>query len=174
MAEALTVRTATPGDTDAISRVLTASYGQLMTTAYDAATLRAALPLIGSANPALLSGGTYYVALLDDRVVGCGGWTLARPGAPEAPADPSHAHIRHFATDPAWVRRGIARALIDRCIADAEAAGVATFEAYATLVAEDFYRSAGFETVERIDVPLRPGVILPSLRMIRAGTIPAA
>ena len=41
-------------------------------------------------------------------------------------------------------------------------------------MAEDFYRSAGFETIERIDVPLQPGVILPSLRMIRAQTPSAA
>jgi len=168
MTERPRVRIATPDDADAVSRVLRASYGALMKPAYSDTVLEAVLPLITTANPALLAGGTFYVALLDGTIVGCGGWTFARPGAPDAPVDPKRGHIRHFATDPAWTRRGVARALMDRCITDAEAVGATTLEAYATLVAEEFYRSAGFRTVAAIDVPIRPGVDLTSLRMIRS------
>ena len=161
------VRVARPADGEAVSRVLRASYGALMKPRYSADLLTRLLPLITEANPALLAGGTYYVALIEGTVAGCGGWTLARPGAPDRPIDPALAHVRHFATDPAFVRRGVGRALIERCLADAGARGVTTFEAYATLVSEGFYRSAGFETLGQIVVSITPDVDLPSLHMIR-------
>jgi hypothetical protein len=62
---------------------------------------------------------------------------------PNEPIDPVLGHIRQFATHPNWTRRGIGRALFERCVADARAAGVCTFECYSSIGAERFYRALG-------------------------------
>jgi hypothetical protein len=60
-----------------------------------------ALPFMTSANPILLASGTYYIAEREPgHLVGCGGWTAARPGSGEIIE--AEAHIRHFATHPRW------------------------------------------------------------------------
>lgn len=160
------VRVAGAEDEEAVTSLLHASYPALLATGYDPKLLARALPLMVRANPALLASRTYYLALAEDgTAVGCGGWTLQRPGAPQEPVDPSLGHIRHFGVHPRWTRRGIGRALFERCTQDASATGVVSFECYATLVAERFYRSLGFETVGPILVTMGPGVEFPSLRM---------
>ncbi|WP_428339213.1 GNAT family N-acetyltransferase [Mesorhizobium amorphae] len=93
-----------------------------MRTSYDPAVLDAALPLITRANPALLSAGTYYLAVDDiDIAVGGGGWSWERPGSSEV--TPGLAHIRHFATRPEWLGRGVGSALYGRCEEDARWSG---------------------------------------------------
>lgn len=162
------IRETTPEDAAAVAAVLKGSYPVLLAPAYDAALLAKALPLMTRANPALLASRTYYLAeAADGAPVGCGGWTFERPGAPDDPIDPALAHIRHFATDPAWTGRGVGRALFERCLADAGAAGARRFEAWSTLVAEAFYRRMGFETVERFEVAMGPEIRFPSVRMVR-------
>jgi GNAT superfamily N-acetyltransferase len=131
MAESIAVRVACPQDGAAVEAVLGASYPDLMAAGYSADVLARALPLMVRANPALLCSGSYYVAEAHDgTVVGCGGWTSERPGAAGAPIDPTLGHIRHFATHPEWTRRGVARALLRRCLTDARAKGVRRFECY--------------------------------------------
>lgn len=163
----ISVSVATPADEPGITRVLEAAYGTLLKGGYDDAILAIAVPLMSRANPKLIASGTYYVARDGDEIVGCGGWTWVRPDAPDDPIDPTLGHVRHFASDPTRLRRGIGRALMERCVADAQEKGVERFEAYATLVAERFYQSLGFETVEPITVPFVHGVDFPSLRMTR-------
>lgn len=169
---AFSVRQAGLEDEAAVGQVLGASYPALLASAYEAEILAIALPLMVRANPVLLRSGTYHLAETAGGLpVGCGGWTFARPHAPDEagePADPALAHIRHFATHPDWTRHGIGRALFERCAAEAKTAGAQRFECYATLAAEPFYRALGFKTVEAITVPLKHGVLLPSLRMARA------
>ena len=161
------VRPAGPADAPAVERVLAASYGTLLSRDYPPDLLRAALPVMTRANPALLSSGTYHVAVLSGAVVGCGGWTLATPGRPDVPPDPAHGHVRHFATDPAVLRHGVGRALLERCRAEATAAGVARLECWSTLTARPFYEALGFRAVGPIDVEL-PGVRFPGVRLILA------
>lgn len=162
------IRATTQGDTTAVAAVLKGSYPVLLAPAYDPALLAKALPLMTRANPVLLASGTYYLAeAADGTPVGCGGWTFERPGAPDDPIDPALAHIRHFATHPDWTGRGIGRALFERCLADAGAAGACRFEAWSTLVAEAFYRRMGFETIDRFEVAMGPEVRFPSVRMVR-------
>jgi GNAT superfamily N-acetyltransferase len=125
MAEHIVVRVAGLDDAEVVGSVLLNSYPSLMAPGYAADVLARALPFLVRANPALLRSGPYYLAALSDgTVTDCGGWTLDRPGAVSAPIDLTLGHIRHFATHPDWTRRGIGRALIDRCIADARAVGV--------------------------------------------------
>jgi len=161
-----TVRIATPADADAVTNVLQRSYGSLLAGHYDAALLARAMPLMTKANPVLMASGKYHVAETGKgEVVGCGGWSLERPGTKEIVG--GLGHIRHFATDPAWNGRGVAKAILVQCFLDAESQAVFTMEAYATLAAMGFYRALGFSALETIEVSLAPGVVLPSIRMIR-------
>jgi GNAT superfamily N-acetyltransferase len=169
MAEQFSIRAATPDDAEAVTALLSASYPALLAPGYEPEVLARALPLMTRANPALLRSGTYYLALSAQAdTIGCGGWTLQRPGAPSAPIDRQLGHIRHFGTHPRWQRRGIGRALMDRCVREARAAGLARLECYSTLVAERYYQALGFTTVEPITVTLGEGIDFPSLRMIRS------
>lgn len=162
----VTVRIATPDDHEAISHLFAVSYGTLMRAAYEAAVLEAALPLMTRANPLLLASGTFFVADTAGNVVGCGGWTRARPDRGDV--ERGLGHVRHFATHPDHTGLGIGRVLYEACEKQALAAGVERFECYASLNAEGFYSALGFEALARIDVPLNDEIRLPAVRMIRA------
>ncbi|MEA3066443.1 MAG: hypothetical protein QOJ27_2904 [Sphingomonadales bacterium] len=161
------LRVATPADAVAVAAVLGPSYAGLMASAYPPALLARALPLIARANPALLASGRYYLVEAETgEPAGCGGWSAHPPGASEP--DPRRAHIRHFATHPAWIRRGVGRRLHERCEADAKAAGFAAFECWASLNGEPFYAALGFRRLERIETPMAGGIRFPAVRMERA------
>lgn len=167
MPDSISIRVATSPDDTPVSKLLKASYPVLMTESYEPAVLAAALPLMTQANPKLLSSGTFYLCeSKDQHIVGCGGWTRERPGSGEV--IPERGHIRHFATHPDWVGRGIGRAIYDRCEEEARLAGIRQFECFASLNAEGFYASLGFETVGRIEVQMAPDLTFPSILMERA------
>ena len=167
MANSFDVRPTTADDEAAVSAVLAASYPKLMARSYDAALLAATLGAMTQANPVLLTSGTYYVAASEDgSVVGCGGWTRERPHVGGVAA--GLGHIRHFAVHPDWIGRGVGRALYDRCEQVARAAGIQHFECNASLNAEGFYRTLGFDLVGPIDVSMGPGLNFPNLLMTRA------
>ena len=84
--------------------------------------------------------------------MGCGGWARNARDMPNEPIDPVLGHIRHLATDPKRTRRGIGRALFERCVADARAAGVCIFKCYSSIGAERFYWALGFSTVEPMNI----------------------
>lgn len=116
MKDRVVIRTATPGDHDMLSDLLAAAYGELKGS-YDPHGLDAALPFMSRANPKLLASGTYYVAEIDGAGAGCGGWTREKPGSGEIAE--GLGHIRHFATHPAYLRLGVARRLLEHCLAEA-------------------------------------------------------
>ncbi|MBX2854846.1 MAG: GNAT family N-acetyltransferase [Rhodobacteraceae bacterium] len=161
------IRQTTHADSDEVTAIFQASYPKLMPAGYAPDLLEVVLPAMTIAKPALLSSGSYFVALAEDNAyAGCGGWTKERPGTGEKRE--GLGHIRHFATHPDYVGKGVGRAIYLACEALARSEGVTKFECYASLNAEGFYRSLGFELVERIDVPMGEGLVFPSLRMMRA------
>jgi len=160
------IRIARPADSDVVSALLAASYSSLLAARYDSDTLGRALPLMISANPTLLASGTYYIAEREPgNLVGCGGWTTARPGSGEI--NEGEAHIRHFATHPEWVGRGIGTSLLARCFDDARQLSIRKLHCFSTLNAERFYQASGFETIGPIDVPMGPSVTFPGVLMSR-------
>lgn len=162
----IALRTASPMDKDAVSALLELSYSHLLAGSYDAHTLELALPYMVRAKAALLASGTYYVAQVESGgLVGCGGWTPEDPGSGETVK--GEAHIRHFAVHPDWIKRGIGKALLARCIAEAESSGIHRLHCLSTLNAEPFYRASGFQTVDSIDVQMGPGIVLPAVLMRR-------
>jgi GNAT superfamily N-acetyltransferase len=163
---AFLIRVANSRDSDAVRMLLTASYSSLLVDRYDRDLLSRALPHMTRANPALLGSGTYYVA--EERrgnLIGCGGWTTALPGT--GGVIEGEARIRHFATHPKWVRRGIGASLLARCFEDARSRGIRKLHCYSTLNAERFYRALWFNTVGPIDVPMGPNLTFPGVLMSR-------
>ena len=159
------VATARPEDEAAVTALLQASYPLLMRQSYAEAAMAAAMPLMARANPKLLASGRFYLVRgPDGAAVGCGGWSLERPG--EGGIEPELAHIRHFATHPDFLGRGIGRAIYRDCRRRALAAGARRFECYSSLNAEAFYAALGFETVEPMTVDMGPDVSLPAIRMV--------
>ncbi len=74
MAAEFKLQVAADIDEAAINQCLEASYAKLMVSSYDDRIIANALPHITSANPRLIASG---------RTVGCGGWSLERPGSGE-------------------------------------------------------------------------------------------
>jgi N-acetylglutamate synthase-like GNAT family acetyltransferase len=164
------IRPAQPHDREGVDGMLARSYPPLLAAGYDAELLAAALPAMTRAQPTLLACPTWFVAVHSSgAIVGCGGWTRERPGTREI--EEGLGHVRHFGTHVDHLRQGIARAIGTQTIATARAANINQLDCYSTLVAENFYASLGFRTVEAITVPMprldRPGefVDFPSLLM---------
>jgi ribosomal protein S18 acetylase RimI-like enzyme len=76
---------------------------------------------------------------LDDRIPG---------GHPRPPLEPGQANVRMLGVDPSARRRGIARALMEACLAEARRAGkdLVTLETTETMTAaQRLYESMGFD-----------------------------
>ena len=158
----ITIRAATADDQEMLSQLIAASYATLKGS-YDPHGLDAVLPHISTANPKLLASGTYYVAEIDGQAAGCGGWTVEKPGSGEVVEGVGH--IRHFATHPSFLRRGVAGRLLQHCLGEARRTGIRTMMSQSTLPAEQFYASAGFQRVGIVQVEMAPGLILPAIEM---------
>jgi GNAT superfamily N-acetyltransferase len=164
MEQTLTLRRAALSDLGAVDALLSRSYPRLLAQCYRPSTLVTALPLISRARPELIGSGRYFLALEDERVVGAGGWSAAGPTDPGTVR--GVAHVRHVVTDDRLVRRGIGRAIMRRVVADARADGFEWLECLSTRLAVPFYEALGFATIQPIDVPLRPGISFPAIRML--------
>jgi N-acetylglutamate synthase-like GNAT family acetyltransferase len=160
------IRVATLNDAAAVEALLQVCYPPLMERAYDMRVLAQALSVMTTANPMLLSSGTFYLAgTIDGSVIGCGGWT---PGRPDTGHIEQHVgHLRHFGTHPAWIKRGIGKAIFQRCVVSGGTAGITTFEVYSSLNAEPFYQALGFRPLRHLSLELSPGIVLPTILMRR-------
>lgn len=127
-------------------------------------------------DPQLIADGTYYLVEAAGVPIGCGGWSRRATlygGASSAIArdprllDPASepARIRAMYTDPAWVRRGVGRAVLHACEDAARMAGFARAELMATLAGEPLYRACGYEVIERVPAMAATGVPVPGARM---------
>jgi len=157
------VRRTYPEDKALIDQLLARAYPTLMADAYREEVLSKALPFLTKSNMELLTSGTYYVAEESGRILGCGGWTPQRSGTSEI--TPGIAYLRHFATDPAFVRQGVGRTIFRECAQAAAQAGAKMFQAYSSLNAEPFYESLGLTRIKLIDLPKPLTVPIPAILM---------
>ena len=166
MTERFYLRVAGPKDGPAVSSLLEASYTKLLAIDYEPALMAKLLPLVTKANSKLLASGNFYVAQTQlGYFIGCGGWSREQPGSGEIRQ--GEAHIRHFATHPDWLRRGVGRALLNRCFRDAKNAAVKVLECHSSLSAVDFYRASGFVVVRSINMQSSPDVSTPGVLLRR-------
>ncbi len=154
----LEVRVADGRDLAEIDALLARSYPRQLKQDYPPSVLVTALPLISRAQPGLLSSGSYYVAVLDEAIVGAGGWTIDR-------RDRRAGHVRHVVTDDRLLRMGIGRAILTEVFTRARAQGVGRLICFSTRTAEPFYAALGFQSLGPMETELRPGIVFPAIRM---------
>lgn len=174
----MTPRPATPGDRDALLRLIDTSVRALSQSWYTQTQIERALQDVLGIDSQLIADGTYYVIERDRAIIAAGGWSARRnpwggdqvKQSDDPLLDPAvdAARIRAFYVHPAHTRQGLARAIYEACEAAARARGFRHFELTATLPGVPLYDALGFEAREPVDVPLSEGEILPCLRMVRA------
>jgi GNAT superfamily N-acetyltransferase len=128
----------------------------------------------------LIADRTYFgVESVDQRIVGCGGWSKRRTlygasnfahGRNPEMLDPAEdpAKIRAFFVHPDAARKGIGRSILERCEAEAVAAGFRSAEMMATLPGVPLYLACGYETGESVQVPVGNGVFVECIKMAKA------
>ncbi|KAJ7162045.1 N-acetyltransferase [Mycena filopes] len=82
------------------------------------------------------------------------------------------ARIRAFFVDPDHARRGIGRALLERCELEARAKGFRNFELMGTLPGVRFYTAMGYTAGELLSQPLGDGLSIDFIRMSRRDVAP--
>ena len=164
------VRIATADDLPAMVAIIERAVEDLQRPYLSPAEIEASRLFMG-ADTQLLRDATYFCALIDDRIVGCGGWSWRRTlfGGdtsgdlidPE-PLDPlvEPARIRAMYTDPDFARRGVGLAIITAAEDAARKAGFHEVELMSTLAGEPLYRRCGYSPtgarVHYAAVPLIP------------------
>ena len=171
----LTIRTATKEDIPELERLIGFSVRALSLSYYTTEQIESALTNIFGVDSQLIKDGTYYVAEIDGRVAGCGGWskrkTLYGGDQTKAGADPllnptlEPARIRAFFVHPDYARRGIGKSLIETCEQAAREANFTSIELAATLPGKPLYEAFGYQVIEQFDIPLPEGLGLPVARM---------
>ncbi|MEO8753469.1 MAG: GNAT family N-acetyltransferase [Casimicrobiaceae bacterium] len=176
-ASAWGLRCATLEDAPVLEALIEESVRALCRGHYSDAQIDGALGTAFGLDRELIADRTYFVAATAEAVVGCGGWSRRRtlfggdrqPGRVSALLDPAvdAARVRAFFVKPAWARRGIGRALIERCEAEARAHGFKAIELMATLPGHALYRAMGYAGDARQEHVLPGGVPIAFIPMRR-------
>jgi GNAT superfamily N-acetyltransferase len=142
---------------------------------YTPAQIEAALGTAWGVDTELIRDGTYFVAEADGNIVACGGWSRRatlfggdhQAGRQSRFLDPEHdaARIRAFFVRPGWDRRGIGRALLENCEAEARAHGFRSAELVATLPGHRLYKAFGYSGNDEIEYPLAGGLTISFVPM---------
>ena len=113
-----------------------------------------------------LSAGDYSTEQVEGALLGAFGGD-AGSGRDAAELDPATdaAKIRAFFVDPAYARRGLGSAILERCEAEAGACGFRRFEMMATLPGAKLYARYGYSGTKRIQYEVRPGVMIDFIPM---------
>jgi GNAT superfamily N-acetyltransferase len=170
---ALELRLATEADLPVLRAMMARSIAELQSAFLDPAQVAASATMMGL-DTRLIDDGTYFAAILDGVIVGCGGWSKRStlyggdhsPGRDARLLDPATeaARIRAMYTSPDHARRGIGRAVLAACEEAARTAGFSRTELMATLAGQPLYKAAGYEAIEAI-VDRNGPVPVPMVRM---------
>jgi N-acetylglutamate synthase-like GNAT family acetyltransferase len=169
------VRKANLNDRRAIEQLIARSVRGLSKEYYAEDQIEAALLGIFGLDTDLIVDQTYFIAEHSEMLVGCGGWSRrktlfggdkypTRDASRLNPATDS-ARIRAFFVHPDFARRGVGRAILAQCEAEARAEGFASLELLATLSGLDFYRSCGYTGDEFVEYEAVPGLKMKFLPM---------
>ncbi len=179
------LRTATLEDGPAITELIGRSIRGLGAGDYTPAQIEAALQGAFGLDTALVRDQSYFVTCTaTGELAACGGWSRRRTlfggdahaQRDEALLDPrcDAAKVRAFFVDPAHARRGLARALLARCEAEARRAGFTAVELMATLPGVRLYEQCGFEPLGSVEHPLPGGLSIRFVPMRKSLLSPTA
>ncbi|MDZ7269314.1 MAG: GNAT family N-acetyltransferase [candidate division KSB1 bacterium] len=174
----ISIRAAASSDIPALQALIPLSARALSQGWYTPQQIESAIRYVFGVDSRLIADGTYYVALGNGDLVGCGGWSRRKTlfggdqmKADEDPLlDPAHeaARIRAFFVHPQYARRGIGRLLIQTCEEAARAAGFSRMELAATLPGEPLYAAMGYVAVARFAHLTPDGTSLPLVHMAKS------
>src|SRR5687768_7578635 len=170
------LRLASETDVETIRELIADSVRGLARGIYSDAQIELSIQSVFGVDHQLIEDGTYFVAEVAGRIMGCGGWSQRKTlfGASEYAEsrnstllDPASepAKIRAFFVHPDAARKGIGRAILSRCEAEALAAGFTAAEMMATLPGVPLYEVCGYEKHEYQDVNLPDGETIVCVRM---------
>ena len=172
---AVALRRATLDDVADLEQVIADSARALTRGDYTDAQIEAALGSAWGVDSELIRDGTYFAAESGGEIVACGGWSRRKtlfggdqqPGRESVILDPAveSARVRAFFVRPQWARRGIGRAILERCEAEARAHGFRSAELVATLTGQRLYRVFGYVGEERVAYPLGDGMTIEFVPM---------
>jgi N-acetylglutamate synthase-like GNAT family acetyltransferase len=174
----LTIRLATEADIPAIQELIRESVSGLSSQFYSPRQIASALSHVFGVDSQLISDGSYYVASIEGRIVGAGGWSKRKTlfGGDQLKSDATDdlldprkdaARIRAFYVHPGWSRKGIGSRILQACEVAAETAGFSELELVATLPGEPLYLAKGYKKVEAIQIETPDGESLPAFRMAK-------
>lgn len=161
---AFLIRKAKLEDIPSLTRLICESVWGLALRDYSKEQIEAALGSAWGVDTELINDDTYFVVEAEGGIVACGGWgrrkTLfggdQQAGRESVLLDPAKeaARIRAFFVHPDWARRGIGRAMLERCESEAREAGFQSAELVATLPGQRLYRAFGYSGEKRVAYPL--------------------
>jgi GNAT superfamily N-acetyltransferase len=169
------IRNASREDVTAIAAVMHESVEAFGRGVYTPQQIASALRFICRPDEQLIIGGTYFVAVVDDEIVGCGGWSRRRKvysGSASAADEDAllnplfePARIRSMFVRPSFGRRGIGRAILQHAEERAAAEGFRRLHLVAMRSAGTLYKSSGYTSICDAPVVLEDGVVLECTSM---------
>lgn|GEM_PF-317308 len=170
------IRKATIDDRLAIEQLIIESARKLSRDDYSDEQIEEAIRAVFGVDTKLIEDGTYFVAVASGKLIGSGGWSkrrtlfggdqFAERDSAELDQKSEAARIRAFFVHPKFARRGIGRAILMRCEAEARAVGFGKLELMSTLPGIRLYEACGYQEGEDFAYPMANGVVLP-LRVMR-------
>jgi GNAT superfamily N-acetyltransferase len=164
------IRRASLADVTSIAAVMRESTEAFGADVYNTRQIASALQYICRPDEQLIDDGTYFVAIVDSEIAGCGGWSRRRKvytGSAAASGedellDPASdpARIRAMFVRPAFARRGIGRAILQHSEERAASEGFRRLQLAAMRSAGTLYESCGYHAVADAPILLEDGVIL--------------
>jgi GNAT superfamily N-acetyltransferase len=178
MPVAIEIRTATPEDIAAMTRLIDASVRGLQQSEHTAAQIDASIGSAFGVDRQLIADKTYFVATPSGDpadLICCGGWSYRSTlcgsdtlsDRDPTSLDPAHdfARIRAIFVHPQWARQGLGSRILAHCEAAAQVAGFTRFEMGSTLTGVPLYALKGYVEHGRFNIPLPNGEVLEIVRM---------
>ena len=173
----MTIRPATRADIPTLEHLIPASARELSRGYYSEQQIEAAIRYVFGVDSQLIADGTYFVAVDDEAIAGCGGWSWRRtlyggdqrPVGAGAVLDPAKdaARIRAFFVTSGHARQGIGGRILSACERAAVEKGFSRLELMSTLPGVPFYTRCGFREIERVVDTLPDGTTIEFVRMAR-------
>ncbi len=171
------IRKATIEDQTEIEKLIAESVRGLSREDYDERQIELSIQTVFGVDTELIADETYFVIESDAKeIVGCGGWSKRKTlyGAsvysqsrnsnllnPKIDA----AKIRAFFIHPNFARKGIGKAILEKCESEAKAHGFTSAEMMATLPGVKLYAVCGYEGDEEVKVPVGENVDIICVKM---------
>ena len=172
------LRKAIADDHPALDALIARSARELSAHDYTPQQIEGALRGAFGVDTQLIRDGTYFVVEAETEIVGCGGWSRRRTlfgGDANAQRDAAElnprvdaARIRAFFVDPAHARKGIGKAILEHCEAEARACGFSRFELMATLPGVRLYQAYGYVPGEPFQHLLEAGLTIAFVPMSKS------